>query len=188
MATGGNMEHILGLGVQAKDMNTLQVCARAIVVLFAALVIMKMAHHRFMAKKTAFEFVLAFMLVSVLGRAINGSAPLFPSIAAGFLLVFVQWLTAGLACRFKSWEWLVKGKTKTLIKNGILNQTALSSSDLSRDDLLEDLRLEAQTEDISKIYLARLERSGDISVLSKPEVVLLKIENGVQFVELRIAN
>ena len=36
---------------------------------------------------------------------------------------------------------------------------------ISRHDLGEDMRLEAKTEDLSKIQVARLERSGDISFI-----------------------
>jgi len=179
-------QEILGLGVQPKDLSTLQVCVRTLVVMISALVIVKLAHKRFMAKKTAFEYVLAFMLASVLARAINGSAPLFPSIAAGFLLVGMQWVIADLAGRFRSWEWLVKGRTEVLVRDGKPIEAALRKSDLSVEDLLEDVRLEAKTENIGDVRLAKLERNGEISVLKKPKVVLLKVENGVQFVQLEI--
>jgi uncharacterized membrane protein YcaP (DUF421 family) len=36
---------------------------------------------------------------------------------------------------------------------------------ISRHDLEEDMRLDAQIEDISKIKVARVERSGDISFI-----------------------
>jgi uncharacterized membrane protein YcaP (DUF421 family) len=36
---------------------------------------------------------------------------------------------------------------------------------ISKHDLEEDMRLEAKTEDLSKIKAARLERSGDISFI-----------------------
>ena len=177
---------IFGIGVQPIDLDTFQVCARAMLVLLFALVLVKLAHKRFMAKKTAFEYVLGFMLASILARSINGSAPLFPSLAAGALLVGLQWIIARLACRFDSWEWLVKGRTKILIENGTVNNAALLKSDLSVEDLMEDLRLQAKTEDVAHVRLAKLERNGDISVLRHPRVILLKVESGVQFMEIRL--
>jgi uncharacterized membrane protein YcaP (DUF421 family) len=36
---------------------------------------------------------------------------------------------------------------------------------ISKHDLEEDMRLDAKTEDLSKIKTARLERSGDISFI-----------------------
>jgi uncharacterized membrane protein YcaP (DUF421 family) len=179
-------EEIFGLGVQPRDLSTLQVCARAIVVLISALIMVKLAHKRFMAKKTAFEYVLGFILASILARAINGSSPLIPSIAAGFLLVGTQWAIAGLACKFRSWEWLVKGRTVVLVENGEVKEKAMRKSDLSMSDLQEDLRLEAKTEKVQDVQLATLERNGEISVMRKPRVALIKVENGVQFVRVEI--
>jgi uncharacterized membrane protein YcaP (DUF421 family) len=40
---------------------------------------------------------------------------------------------------------------------------------ISKHDLEEDMRLEAKTEDLSKIQVARLERSGDISFIKSAD-------------------
>jgi len=41
---------------------------------------------------------------------------------------------------------------------------------ISKHDLEEDMRLDAKTEDLSKIQVARLERSGDISFIKANNV------------------
>jgi len=46
-----------------------------------------------------------------------------------------------------------------------LQQKNLLWEQISKHDLEEDMRLEAKTEDLSKIQVARLERSGDISFI-----------------------
>ncbi len=38
---------------------------------------------------------------------------------------------------------------------------------VSKHDLEEDLRLDAKTEDISKVCIARIERSGDVTFIKK---------------------
>jgi uncharacterized membrane protein YcaP (DUF421 family) len=43
----------------------------------------------------------------------------------------------------------------------------LRQNHVSPHDLEEDLRLNAKTEDISKIRIARVERSGDISFIKR---------------------
>jgi uncharacterized membrane protein YcaP (DUF421 family) len=45
----------------------------------------------------------------------------------------------------------------------------MRSNHISDHDLEEDMRLEAQTEDLSKVRIARIERSGDISFIKKEE-------------------
>ena len=41
---------------------------------------------------------------------------------------------------------------------------------MSKNDLEEDMRLDAKTEDLSKIQVARLERSGDIGFIKANSV------------------
>jgi uncharacterized membrane protein YcaP (DUF421 family) len=41
----------------------------------------------------------------------------------------------------------------------------MSRNHISKHDLEEDLRLSARTDDLSKIRIARVERSGDISFI-----------------------
>jgi uncharacterized membrane protein YcaP (DUF421 family) len=60
---------------------------------------------------------------------------------------------------------LVKGKPVMLVQNGSLQRTNMLWEHISKHDLEEDMRLEAKTEDLSKIQVGRLERSGDISFI-----------------------
>jgi uncharacterized membrane protein YcaP (DUF421 family) len=57
---------------------------------------------------------------------------------------------------------LIKGQRDLIVENGDMNWKVLRQNHISRHDLEEDLRLNAKTEDISKIRSARVERSGDI--------------------------
>jgi uncharacterized membrane protein YcaP (DUF421 family) len=52
-----------------------------------------------------------------------------------------------------------------VIENGRIQKEALNRHQVSHDDLMEDLRLNGKLEDISKVKLAQLERSGEISVI-----------------------
>jgi uncharacterized membrane protein YcaP (DUF421 family) len=52
-----------------------------------------------------------------------------------------------------------------LVHNGQIKRKNMRSNQISEHDLQEDMRLEAKTEDLSKIRTARLERSGDISFI-----------------------
>jgi uncharacterized membrane protein YcaP (DUF421 family) len=49
------------------------------------------------------------------------------------------------------------------VQNGRLERRNMFWNHISTHDLEEDMRLEAQTDDLSKIKTARLERSGEIS-------------------------
>jgi uncharacterized membrane protein YcaP (DUF421 family) len=63
----------------------------------------------------------------------------------------------------------------------------MKRSNLSRQDLLESLRTQAQIEEPAKVQIARLERSGEISALPRegePQVVEVTVEEGVQTVRV----
>ena len=52
-----------------------------------------------------------------------------------------------------------------LVQDGKLQRQKMLWEHISNHDLEEDMRLDAETEDLSKIQVARLERSGDISFI-----------------------
>jgi uncharacterized membrane protein YcaP (DUF421 family) len=60
---------------------------------------------------------------------------------------------------------LIKGKAVALVENGRLQRKNMRLNHISKHDLEEDMRLDAATEDLSKIQIARIERSGDISFI-----------------------
>jgi uncharacterized membrane protein YcaP (DUF421 family) len=60
---------------------------------------------------------------------------------------------------------LIKGQPDVIVENGNVNWKVLRQNHISKHDLEADLRLSAKTEDISKIRIARVERSGDIGFI-----------------------
>jgi uncharacterized membrane protein YcaP (DUF421 family) len=71
-----------------------------------------------------------------------------------------------LAFRFQSFGRIVKGRDDVVISNGQVQKEAMRKHHLTDRDLLEDLRLRSIA-DVSEVKEARLERSGDLSVLPK---------------------
>lgn len=157
---------LLGLGGDPTQLGVVQVTLRGLIVFIAAIVIVRVADKRFLSRKTAFDVVLGLVLASVLARAINGSASLLPTIVCSFVLVLAHRLLAGLSCRSHALGKLVKGKDALIIDDGRLDEQALRKHNFSQRDLMEDLRLEG-VEKIDEVRSARLERSGDISVIKK---------------------
>ena len=155
-----------GAGLDAQHLTMAQVALRAVLVFMAALVMVRMANKRFFAKKTAFDVILGLILASMLARAINGSEQLGPTIAGGFVLVLLHRVLGFLACR---WHWvgnLVKGHSETLVEDSRADHAVMEKHHISEEDLAEDLRLSG-VEELSKVKLARLERSGQISVVKR---------------------
>ncbi len=160
---------LLGLKVEPKDLTFAQISLRGLVVFTAALLIIRIGAKRSLARKTAFDAVLLIILASVLARAINGSASFFATLGGSFVIVAFHRLLGFAACR---WHWLgklMKGGPEILVPNGERRRGAMRRNHISDHDLEEDMRLEAQTEDLSKVRIARIERSGDLSFIKKEE-------------------
>jgi uncharacterized membrane protein YcaP (DUF421 family) len=158
---------LLGLGYEAKDLTFVQISLRAVIVFLATLVMVRLGHKRSLARKSAFDVVLIIILASFLARAINGTSPLFSTIGAGFVVVLLNRLLALIAYHSHSFGILIKGRPEIIVENGNLILPIMNRNHISKHDLEEDMHLRAHTDDLSKVRLARVERSGDISFIKK---------------------
>jgi uncharacterized membrane protein YcaP (DUF421 family) len=92
-----------------------------------------------------------------------------PRIGASFVIVIVHRLLAHAAYHSPTLGNLIKGKDKILVEGGNFCRETMRRTAVSEDDLREDLRLSAEIEEISKVKIARLERSGDLSFIVPEE-------------------
>lgn len=160
------MEELLGIGRDPHDFTVLNVAIRALVIFFFAVFLVRIADKRFLSKKSAFDAVLGFLLASVLSRAVNGSAPLVPTLVAGLVIVLLHRCMGHLA---RHWHFIgrfIKGNSDLLIEDGRLNEKAMSCNAFSQHDLEEDLRLHG-VESIDDVKTAYVERSGEVSIIKK---------------------
>jgi uncharacterized membrane protein YcaP (DUF421 family) len=158
---------LLGLGYEAKDLTFVQISLRAVIVFLATLIMVRLGHKRSLARKSAFDAILLVILASFLARAINGTAPLFATIGAGFVIVLLNRLLALIAFHSHWFGILIKGRPEIIVENGNLILSTMYRNHISKHDLEEDLRLDAQLDELSSVRLARVERSGDISFVKK---------------------
>jgi uncharacterized membrane protein YcaP (DUF421 family) len=162
-----SFETFLGLSVDPKDLTFVQISVRGIIVFLATLAMVRLGHKRSLSHKTPFDAVLLVILASVLSRAINGSAAFFATIGGGVVLVVLHRVFAHLAYYSHGFGILVKGRPDTIVRDGECDSDMMRRNHVSIHDLEEDLRLHAHIDDLSKVRLARVERSGDISFIKK---------------------
>src|SRR3954447_3408532 len=89
-----------GTGGGAVHIDVPQMALRAAVVYLATILIVRMGKKRFMSQASAFDVVLGVMLGSLASRAIAGTAPFLPTLAASAVLVGVHWLGTAAAVRW----------------------------------------------------------------------------------------
>jgi YetF C-terminal domain len=166
-ALWNSFETLLGLSVEPKDLTFVQISLRGIIVFLATLAMVRLGHKRSLSHKTPFDAVLLVILASVLSRAINGSAAFFATIGGGLVLVLLHRAFAHLAYYSHGFGILVKGKPDTIVRDGQCDFQMMRRNHISTHDLEEDMRLDAHIDDLSRVRLARVERSGDISFIKK---------------------
>ena len=160
---------LLGIGTEPKELTFLQVAIRGVIVFIATLIMVRLGSKRSLAEKTAFDAVFIVIIGSMLARAINGSEAFFPTLGTGFVLVFLHRLFGFAAYYSHAFGILVKGKPVVLVQGGRWQRKNMLWEHITKHDVEEDMRLDAETEDLSKIQVARLERSGDISFIKAGE-------------------
>lgn len=181
----------LGLGEEPKSFDTLEMSLRAILIYLGGWAILRAGGNRFLGRETAFDIVLGFVLGSMLSRAINGSAPLFVTLAASALLVLLHQVLAWLTYHSHGFGLFLKGRAQTLIEDGQVVERNLRRHQISKGDLEEALRLNGRVADPSQVQEARFERNGDISVLEKkekrePKILEVQVREGVQTIRIEI--
>jgi uncharacterized membrane protein YcaP (DUF421 family) len=182
-----SLEQVLGLG--ADELNWYQVSTRALVIYIAALFMVRVGEKRFLGKNTAFDVILGIILGSVVSRAINASASFFVTILAGFILVGVHWLFSYIAFRSDRFGTLIKGSKRQLVQDGEIQWEEMDKSNFSKDDLMSQIRSEANQESLDSIHKAYLERSGNISIIRKqqgPKILEVEVADGVQIVRIQV--
>ena len=158
---------LLGPDGKATELSLLHISLRALFIFVIGIALVRIGDRRSLSEKTAFDAIFIVLIGSMLSRAINGTAPFLATIAAGVVLMVIHRACAFGACKSHTFGKLLKGEPLTLVRNGEIDRTQMRRALVSDHDFEEDLRLNAKTEDVSTIQLARLERSGDISFIKK---------------------
>ncbi|WP_102126818.1 DUF421 domain-containing protein [Deinococcus planocerae] len=183
------IERFLEYNRDVGDVGGLAMALRTLLIYAFSLFLVRIGNKRFLAQASAFDVIIGIMLGSVMSRAINSSAPLFPTLGAGLVLVGLHWSLNRLSYHLDWLGPLLKGNPVLLIRNGELHQDGLRKSGISEGDLEQALRLQAQETDPSGIKLAYLERNGNVSAMTKesePRVLEVKVEDGVQTVRIKV--
>ena len=184
------------LGLDADTLTVWQMGLRALLVYLVAIALVRLGEKRFIGKFAAFDVILGIMLGSIMSGAITGSTPFFPTLAAACVLVGLHYLFAAIAFRSDWFGTVVKGGTRTLVEEGQIQWDAMQNGHISRNDLLGALRENGSVAGPEAVQVARLERSGNISIIKRedsgsggsgePHIVEVTVQDGVQTVRIEI--
>jgi uncharacterized membrane protein YcaP (DUF421 family) len=160
------IDDVWGIG---QELKPLQMAVRGFVMFFITLVLLRIGGMRIFGKQTAFDSILVIMLGSVLARGVVGASPFFSTVAAGAVMVAIHRILAVLAMRYTTIGKLVKGIHRSLYKNGVINWPNMNRSGISKDDLLESVKLEMHSESLDKVQEIVIEKNGQLSIIKREE-------------------
>ncbi|MEQ8758015.1 MAG: DUF421 domain-containing protein [Coleofasciculus sp. G1-WW12-02] len=177
-------------GLEAQTLNVWQMGLRAAVIYGTALIMVRViGDRRFIGKYAAMDVLLGVVLGSTLSRAINGAAPYFETLGAALVLVGMHGLVSALAFHVERFDVWVKGKPRTLIREGHVIYQAMRKSHISYRDLESSLRLKGKITEATQVEMARLESNGEISIIPKPKpprAIEVSVAAGVQTVRIEL--
>jgi uncharacterized membrane protein YcaP (DUF421 family) len=178
------------LGLDAETLGIGQMALRAAIAYAIALAFVRIGDKRFLGKNTAFDVAVAIMFGSVMSRAITGPEFL-PVIVGGGVLVALHFVVALITFRSDRAGTLVKGSERRLVVDGEIQWDQMAAAHVTERDLIGALRTQGQLDDVSKVRVAHLERSGDVSVIERsrsPRVVSVDVAEGVQTVRIELVS
>lgn len=159
------MEIIHEIFGQGADLNIYQMTTRAIVVFFAALMMIRLTGMRLFGIQSAFDICVTIILGSVLARTIVGASPFVPTICASLALLVFHKIIAMISVSNQKVSHLFKGVPYSLYKDGKLNDKNLKKCLLSFGDIMEEVRLTLHQNSLENIEEIFMERTGKISVI-----------------------
>jgi uncharacterized membrane protein YcaP (DUF421 family) len=148
-----------------RELVLTQMAARAVVVFFVTLALIRIAGRRSFGQKGPFDSVVAILLGATISRVIVGASPFMPTIGAGLCLALLHRLFGWLSVHSSAVERFFNGRERVLIEHGVVDEAELRRALMTPRDLSEALRLQHGEDDLQMVELALLERNGQISFI-----------------------
>ncbi|HSK70445.1 MAG TPA: YetF domain-containing protein [Pyrinomonadaceae bacterium] len=168
-------------------LSPLELILRTIVIYVVGLLIIRVGKRRFMGSFTTFDILLGFVVGSVMSRAITGTVRFIDMFIVICVLVGLHWVIAVISFYSDRLGNFIKSSERKLVVDGKIIEEAMQKSKIGKNDLMQALREEANIEDVEDVKTAYIERDGNITVIPKrdePQIIEVKVEEGVQTVRI----
>jgi uncharacterized membrane protein YcaP (DUF421 family) len=158
-----------------ENMTLAQECARAVLVFFYGLIMLRLSGRRTFAQMSAIDLVISIIVGSNLSRAMTGGVPFWGTLASVAVLVALHLLLAHAVARSPGLARWVEGRPIVLATDGVIDQRERLRCKISMADLDESLR-DKGLDGLAAIAETKklvLEPSGKISVVKNKERQLI---------------
>jgi uncharacterized membrane protein YcaP (DUF421 family) len=148
------------------DTGFLYSSLRCLILFSTCVVFIRFTNYRFNLN-TPLDFLMITVSGGLISRGIVGATPLVIAFESFFVLLTLHWILSKLTFHFKALGFLFKGHPEYLIENGKINDKNMHKLNISMNDLREQMRQKLHTQNMDIIDSAILERTGNISFLTK---------------------
>jgi uncharacterized membrane protein YcaP (DUF421 family) len=163
------MDILIKIFGQGKDLNTLQMGCRGIVVFFIALLLIRISGRRSFGMRTPLDNIISISLGAVLSRAIVGASAFVPVIITCLVIVLLHRFLSWLILRSKHIRRLVEGNKILLFEDGHFIHENINKALVCEEDIIQGIRRTALTDNLNKIDKVYMERNGEISAIKREE-------------------
>lgn len=143
-----------------------QECARAVLILVYALLLVRLTGRRIIGKWSALDIMVSVVVGSSLSRVLTGNAPLWGTLLAILVLFLLHALLSRIVAHWPSLSALIEGRAIEIARDGAMIDHRRRRHLLSQADLDEALR-QSGVETIDETRRVTLEPSGRLSVLKR---------------------
>ncbi len=161
------MDILIKIFGEGKELSTFQMSCRGIVIFIVTLALLRISGRRSFGLHNPLDNIIAITLGSVLSRAVVGVSPFIPVILTCLVIVLLHRALAWLIVHYASLGRAIEGRGIPLYENGVFLKKNMGRALASEEDILEGIRRSALTEDIDKIQKVYMERSGQVTVVTK---------------------
>lgn len=163
------MELLVSIFGEGKELNTLNMCSRALVIFIVALVLIRISGRRSFGLGTPLDNIIVVLLGAVLSRTVTGASPVFPTIAASLTIVIMHRILSWALINHKGVRDRIQGDKILLGKDGKLIEKNLDRALVGEEDIKQELRHSMQTDDLDKTETIYMERNGKITAVKKED-------------------
>jgi len=158
---------------------------RMLAIFIMALVVVRLMGNRTVGQFSPFDFVLMVGIGDIVGNvALDRAASLWTGIEALAGLLLLQQFLSWTSLKSKVMRKWFEGKPVVMIENGHILHDNLRSTHFNLDDLRQELHKQGlDMSNLSDVKMARLESSGDFSVIKSRETEPLTRQDFNDFIQ-----
>ena len=157
---------LFGLHLSTTELKLVHLTVRAFFVYICGMFLVRL-QSEIMSIDTPFNFMLNFILGSLLANAIVGEGSYFHILGMCFFIALLNLLIA-IACYYsRTLEAFFKGRATLIVKDGKIIWKHMRKNFITKDELMEAVRRDIHSESLDDVKRAYCENDGQITIVKK---------------------